>query len=162
MAEELVRSWPAAIPLLNRDLIMFQNSSAWRRMWVRIGVGIGAIVAAMLAIPGVAQADVTVQTGTAQGEIFSVVTLGVPDERRGVSTPQVRVSSAEIDPADETLDATSPAQSDNPPGWTLPLIVSGAALVLCLVSLVLAWHRGWRPSSAGEAASTPAREDVTV
>ena len=45
---------------------------------------------------------------------------------------------------------------------TLPLVVSGAALVLSLVAVVLAWRRGRRPAPAVEPASTPTREDANV
>jgi periplasmic copper chaperone A len=45
---------------------------------------------------------------------------------------------------------------------TLPLVVSGAALVLSLIAVVLARHRNRRPASAVDAAPAPTREDVSV
>ena len=64
--------------------------------------------------------------------------------------------------AGQDEQVTSGSQSDNGFGSTLPLVISGAALVLSLVAAVLAWRRGRRPSPAAEAASTPTREDVNV
>jgi uncharacterized protein YcnI len=273
----------AATPFLNRDLTMFQNSSASRRFLARIGLGIGAAVAATLAIPGTAQAHVTVQPGTAQGGGFSVVSFRVPNERDDASTTQVRVSLPEDQPigsvkttpisgwkittatrhpdtpiemfgekldtvvsevtwtatnggispgqfqdfdlslgqlpesgdlvfntlqtyssgekvnwneisadpsiepehpapiltitpsgADESSGAigdgsqasqdelASTAQGVGASAWTLPLVVSGAALLLSLVSIAMAWRRGWRPGAAAEAGSVRAREDVNL
>jgi uncharacterized protein YcnI len=52
--------------------------------------------------------------------------------------------------------------SDNASHWTLPLGVSGAALLVSVASALAAWRRGWRPASPAEAASSPNREDVNV
>jgi hypothetical protein len=57
---------------------------------------------------------------------------------------------------------TPAAQSDNGSESTLPLVLSGAAVGLSLVAVVLAWRRGRRPAQAVEAASVPSREDVNV
>jgi periplasmic copper chaperone A len=262
---------------------MLQNSSLRRRILTRGGVGIGATVAAILALPGLAQAHVTVQPGTAEGGGFSVVAFRVPNERDNASTTQLRVTlpqdqpigsvqttpvpgwkittktrqldkpiemfgeqlntvvsevtwtaigggirpgqfqdfnvslgqlpeSGELvfnalqtyssgekvnwnqvsaDPAVEpehpapiltitpapaegagTTDqagqagqdeqVTPAAQSNEGFDSTLPLVVSGAALVLSLVAVILAWRRGRRPGQAVEAASAPSREDANV
>lgn len=262
---------------------MLQNSSLRRRIATRVGIGIGAAVAAMLALPGLAQAHVTVQPGTAEGGGFSVVAFRVPNERDDVSTTQLKVTLPEdqpigsvqttpvpgwkittatrhldkpiemfgeqlntvvsevtwtatnggirpgqfqdfnlslgqlpesgklvfnalqtyssgekvnwnqvsADPSVEpehpaptltitpaaadgsgTTDQGSPAgpaqqvtpaaQSDTGVVVTLPLAVSGAALVLSLVALTLAWRRGRRPASAVETAPAPTREDANV
>jgi periplasmic copper chaperone A len=264
---------------------MFQNNSLRRRTLTRVGIGIGAAVAAMLALPGLAQAHVTVQPESVEGADFSVVSFRVPNERDDASTTQVKVtlptdqpigsvqttpvygwkittktrqldkpiemfgeqlntvvsevtwtatgdgirpgqfqdfnvslgqlpeagqlvfnalqtySSGEkvnwnqvsTDPAVEpehpapilTItpaaagggsgatdqggqagqdeQATSAAQSDEGSDSTLPLVVSGAALVLSLVAVVLAWRRGRgrQPAPAVEGTS-PSREDVNV
>jgi periplasmic copper chaperone A len=71
---------------------MFHNSSVRRRTLARVGIGIGATVAAILALPGIAQAHVTVQPGTAEGGGFSVVAFRVPNERDDASTTQLRVT----------------------------------------------------------------------
>ena len=57
---------------------------------------------------------------------------------------------------------TPAAQSDKGSDSTLPLVLSGAAVGLSLVAVVLAWRRGRRPAPAVEAASVPSREDVNV
>jgi uncharacterized protein YcnI len=71
---------------------MFKNGSSRRRMLTRVGAGIGATIAAILVLPGFAQAHVTVQPGAVQGGGFSVVAFRVPNERDDASTTQVRVS----------------------------------------------------------------------
>jgi uncharacterized protein YcnI len=81
----------------NRD-IMFQNSPLRHRIFARIGIAIGATAAAILAIPAIAQAHVTVQPGTAEGGGFSVVALRVPNERDDASTTQLRVTLPEDQP----------------------------------------------------------------
>ena len=257
---------------------MFQNSSLRRRILARVGVGIGATAAALLALPGIAQAHVTVQPGSAEGGGFSVVSFRVPNERDDASTTQLRVALPQDQPigsvqttpvpgwrittatrqldkpiemfgeqldtvvsevtwtatdggirpgqfqdfdlslgqlpesgklvfntlqtyssgekvnwnqvsADPSVEPEHPApiltiapvapdegaaptdtgsqdeqvasQSDTVWNSTLPLVVSGAALVLSLVALVLARRRNRRPAPA-EAASVPTREDVNV
>jgi uncharacterized protein YcnI len=96
----------------NRENIMFQNNSLRRRTLARVGTGIGATVAAILALPGVAQAHVTVQPGTAEGGGFSVVAFRVPNERDDASTTQVRVTL----PKDQPIGyvSTTPV-----PGWKI-------------------------------------------
>jgi uncharacterized protein YcnI len=286
MSAARVRLWPvaAATSFENRDIIMFQHSSVRRRILARVGIGIGATVAAILALPGIAQAHVTVQPGTVEGGGFSVVAFRVPNERDDASTTQLRVtlpkdqpigsvqttavpgwkvstatrhldkpiemfgeqldtvvsevtwtataggirpgqfqdfnlslgqlpesgdlvfntlqtySSGEkvnwnqvsADPSVEpehpapTLTITpaaagegsaatdkgtqtgqdeqvsSAAQSDNVPGSTLALILSGVALVLSVFAVVLAWRRSRRPAPPAEPASAATREDVNV
>jgi uncharacterized protein YcnI len=89
---------------------MFQNSSLRRRTLARVGIGIGATVAAILALPGIAQAHVTVQPGTAEGGGFSVVAFRVPNERDDASTTQVRVTL----PTDQPIGSV---QTTPVPGW---------------------------------------------
>jgi len=263
---------------------MFQNSSLRRRTLARVGIGIGATVAAILALPGIAQAHVSVQPGTAEGGGFSVVAFRVPNERDDASTTQVRVTLPKDQPigsvqttplpgwkittatrqldqpiemfgeqldtvvsevtwtataggirpgqfqdfdvslgqlpesgelvfnalqtyssgekvnwnevsADPSVEPEHPAptltitaaaaengsvsteqggqtgqneqvtlaaQSDNGFDSTLPLVLSGAAVGLSLVAVVLAWRRGQRPAHPVETASRPTREDVNV
>ena len=263
---------------------MFQHSSVRRRILARVGIGIGATVAAILALPGIAQAHVTVQPGTVEGGGFSVVAFRVPNERDDASTTQLRVTLPKDQPigsvqttpvpgwkvstatrhldkpiemfgeqldtvvsevtwtataggirpgqfqdfnlslgqlpesgdlvfntlqtyssgekvnwnqvsADPSVEPEHPApiltitpaaagegsaatdkgtqtgqdeqvssaaQSDNVPGSTLALILSGVALVLSVFAVVLAWRRSRRPASAAEPASAATREDVNV
>jgi periplasmic copper chaperone A len=91
---------------------MIKNSSLRRRMLARIGGGIAAAAVAMLALPGVAQAHVTVQPGTVEGGGFSVVTFRVPNERGDASTTHVRVTL----PADEPIGSV---QTTPVPGWKI-------------------------------------------
>ncbi len=263
---------------------MFQNSSLRRRALARIGIGIGATVAAILALPGIAQAHVTIQPGTAAGGSFSVVAFRVPNERDDASTTQLRVTLPKGQPigsvqttpvpgwkvttasrhldkpiemfgeqldtvvsevtwtatdggirpnqfqdfnlslgqlpesgelvfnalqtysngekvnwnqvaADPSVEPEHPApiltiapagvgegsaaadqgsqaaqneqvapaaQSENRSVSTLALILSGAALVLSVVTAVLAWRRGRRPVTAAAVSSTSTRDDVNV
>jgi uncharacterized protein YcnI len=267
---------------------MFQNSSLRRRTLARVGIGIGVVVAAILALPGLAQAHVTVQPGSAEGGGFSVVAFRVPNERDDASTTQVRVTLPKDQPigyvsttpvpgwkistvtrqldkpieifgeqldtvvsevswtataggirpgqfqdfdlslgplpesgemvfnalqtyssgekvnwnevsADPSVEpehpaptltitpaaaengsgstgqdsqaqdsqaqneqATPAAQSENGSDSALPLVLSGTAVGLSLVAVVLAWRRGRRPAQEVEAASTSTREDVNV
>jgi uncharacterized protein YcnI len=267
-----------------RVIIIFQNNFLRHRTLARIGIAIGATVAAFLSLPGVAEAHVTVQPGTAEGGGFSVVAFRVPNERDDASTTQLRVTlpkdqpigsvqttpvpgwkittatrhldtpiemfgeqldtvvsevtwtatddgirpgqfqdfnlslgqlpeSGELvfnalqtyssgekvnwnqvsadpsvepehpapiltimpaaaqagpGPTDQASQAsqdeqvTSVAQGNNGSDSTLALILSGAALVLSLVAVLLAWRRGRRPVPTVEAASSPTREDVNV
>jgi uncharacterized protein YcnI len=262
---------------------MFKNSSPRRRILARLAVGIGGAVAAILVLPGVAQAHVTVQPGTAEGGGFSVVAFRVPNERDDASTTQVRVTLPRDQPigsvqttlvpgwkittttrqldqpiemfgeqldtvvsevtwtataggirpgqfqdfdlslgqlpesgllvfnalqtysngekvnwnevsADPSVEPEHPAptltitpaagengsgstgqgsqgqdeqvtpaaQSDTGIDLTLPIVLSGAAVGLSLVAVVVAWRRGRHPAPAVEAASVPTREDVNV
>jgi uncharacterized protein YcnI len=91
---------------------MFQNSTLRRRILTRVGVGIGATVAAIVALPGVAQAHVTVQPGTAEGGGFSVVAFRVPNERDDASTTQLKVTL----PKDRPIGSV---QTTPVPGWKI-------------------------------------------
>jgi periplasmic copper chaperone A len=99
-------------PLKNRDIIMFHSSSLRRRRLARVGAGVGAALAAILMLPGVAQAHVTVQPGSAEGGGFSVVALRVPNERDDASTTQLRVTL----PKDQPLGSV---QTTPMPGWKI-------------------------------------------
>jgi periplasmic copper chaperone A len=101
----------AATSSKNRE-IMLQNSSLRRRILSRVGVGIGAAVAAMLALPAVASAHVTVQPGTVEGGGFSVVSFRVPNERDDASTTQLRVTL----PEDQPIGSV---QTTAVPGWKI-------------------------------------------
>jgi uncharacterized protein YcnI len=90
---------------------MFNNSSV-RRPLARVGAGIGAALAAILMLPGVAQAHVTVEPGSAEGGGFSVVAFRVPNERDDASTTQVRVTL----PKDQPLGSV---QTTPVPGWKI-------------------------------------------
>ena len=89
---------------------MFKTSSFRRRILAPIGVGIGATVAAILVLPGIAQAHVTVQPGTVEGGGFSVVAFRVPNERDNASTTQLRVTL----PHDQPFGSV---QTTPVPGW---------------------------------------------
>ena len=91
---------------------MIKNGSLPRRIIARLGVGIGATVAALLALPGIAQAHVTVQPGSAEGGGFTVVAFRVPNERDNASTMQVRVTLPEDQPIGSVQ--TTPV-----PGWKI-------------------------------------------
>jgi periplasmic copper chaperone A len=91
---------------------MIKNSSLRRRILARVGGGIAAAAAAMLALPSVAQAHVTVQPGTAEGGGFAVVAFRVPNERDDASTTQVRVTLPEDQPIGSVQ--TTPV-----PGWKI-------------------------------------------
>ncbi|HJY45675.1 MAG TPA: YcnI family protein [Propionibacteriaceae bacterium] len=91
---------------------MSQNRSLRRRILARVGVGIGATAAALLALPGVAQAHVTVQPGSAEGGGFSVISFRVPNERDDASTTQLRVTLPQDQPIGSVR--TTPV-----PGWRI-------------------------------------------
>jgi uncharacterized protein YcnI len=261
---------------------MFKNGSSRRRTLTRIGIGIGAAVAAILVLPGLAQAHVSVQPGTVQGGGFSVVAFRVPNERDDASTTQVRVTLPKDQPigsvqttqvrgwkvttasrqlekpiemfgeklnsvvsevtwtatsggirpgqfqdfqlslgqlpesgsmvfnavqtystgdkvnwnqisADPSVEPEHPApvltitpaangaapaeqagqpghdeqvrpaaQSNSASASTLPLAVSGVALIVSVIAAMLAWRAGRRPAPAVEPESEPTREDVNV
>jgi uncharacterized protein YcnI len=269
---------------MNRGTILFHHNSSQRGIVARVGVGIGVAVAAILTLPGIAQAHVTVQPSSAEGGGFSVVAFRVPNERDDASTTQLRVTLPKDQPIGSVQTASVPgwkittatrhldqpiemvgkqldtvvsevtwtatdggirpgqfqdfalslgqlpesgelvfntlqtyssgekvnwnqvstdpsvepehpapilsitpaaaeqgsaptdngsasgqdeqvpssAQSDSVFDSTLPLVVSGAALALSVVALVLAWRGGRRPPPAAEAASLSTREDVNV
>ena len=107
---------------------MFRNSSLRRRAHARVGIGIGATVAAILALPAVAQAHVTVQPGTAEGGGFSVVAFRVPNERDDASTTQLRVTLPKINRSDRSRRHRCPG------GRSAPLIVSSTSPLRCSAS----------------------------
>src|SRR5687768_3630695 len=76
---------------------------------------LGGMVAAtvgVVALPGIAQAHVSVQPGEVEGGGFSVVSFRVPNERDDASTTKVQV----VLPEDQPLGSvrTTPI-----PGWTI-------------------------------------------
>jgi uncharacterized protein YcnI len=77
---------------------LFHSNSSQRGIIARVGIGIGIAFSAILALPGLAQAHVTVQPKTAEGGGFSVVALRVPNERDDASTTQVRVTLPQDQP----------------------------------------------------------------
>ena len=91
---------------------MFKTSFFKRRILAHIGVGIGATIAAILVLPGIAQAHVTVQPGTVHGGGFSVVAFRVPNERDDASTTQLRV----ILPQDQPIGSV---QTTPVSGWKI-------------------------------------------
>jgi uncharacterized protein YcnI len=91
---------------------MFQNSSSRRGICARLGIGIGAAVIALLAMPGLAQAHVTVQPGSAEGGSFSVIAFRVPNEQDGARTTQLQV----ILPEDQPIGSV---QTTPIPGWKI-------------------------------------------
>ena len=91
---------------------MLQNSSLRRRILARVGISIGAAVAAMLALPAVASAHITVQPETVEGGGFSVVSFRVPNERDDASTTQLRVTL----PEDQPIGSV---QTTAVPGWKI-------------------------------------------
>ena len=93
---------------------MFDNSKVLRRRAARIGLGVTAGLALALALPGVAQAHVTVQ-GDAEGGGFSVVAFRVPNERDDASTTQLRV----ILPKDHPIGSV---QTTPLPGWKVTTV----------------------------------------
>ena len=91
---------------------MLQNRSSRRRILSRVGIGIGGAVAAMLALPAMASAHVTVQPGTVEGGGFSVVSFRVPNERDDANTTQLRVTL----PEDQPIGSV---QTTAVPGWKI-------------------------------------------
>jgi uncharacterized protein YcnI len=88
------------------------HSSSLRRTSTRVVLGAGVVVAATMALPGAAQAHVTVQPGTAEGGGFSVVAFRVPNERDNASTTKLRV----VLPADHPIGSV---QTTPVPGWSV-------------------------------------------
>jgi periplasmic copper chaperone A len=78
----------------------------------RLGLGLGAAVVLTIALPGVAQAHVTVQPGSTEGGGFSVIAFRVPNERDDASTTRLRVVLPEGQPIGSVQ--TTPV-----PGWTI-------------------------------------------
>lgn len=96
----------------NRDSIMFQSSSSRRGIYARLGIALGAAVIAVLAMPGLAQAHVTVQPGSAEGGSFSVIAFRVPNEQQEARTTQLQV----ILPEDQPIGSV---QTTPVPGWKI-------------------------------------------
>jgi periplasmic copper chaperone A len=94
---------------------LFRHNSSQRGIFARVGVGIGVTVAAILAVPGIAQAHVTVQPGSAEGGGFSVVSFRVPNERDDASTTQLRVTL----PKDQPIGSV---QTTPVPGWKITTV----------------------------------------
>src|SRR6187397_2699047 len=88
---------------------MLNNTNVLRRTAARIGLGVTAGLALALALPGAAQAHVSVQ-GEAKGGGFSVVAFRVPNERDDASTTRLRV----ILPRDHPIGSV---QTTAVPGW---------------------------------------------
>jgi len=88
------------------------RTSSLRRTSTRLVLGAGAVAAATVALPGAAQAHVTVQPGTAEGGGFSVVAFRVPNERDDASTTKLRV----VLPADHPIGSV---QTTPVPGWSV-------------------------------------------
>jgi MYXO-CTERM domain-containing protein len=88
------------------------HASSLRRTTTRLVLGTSAVVAATVALPGAAQAHVTVQPGTAEGGSFSVVAFRVPNERDDASTTKLRV----VLPADHPIGSV---QTTPVPGWSV-------------------------------------------
>jgi periplasmic copper chaperone A len=106
--------WPHQVAATPEEAshILVNNNSSQRGILARAGLGIGAAIAALLALPGLAQAHVTVQPGTAEGGGFSVVAFRVPNERDDASTTQLRVTLPEDQPIGSVQ--TTPV-----PGWKI-------------------------------------------
>lgn len=81
------------------------------RNWaMRVAGALTAAAAAVLVLPEVASAHVTVQPGTAEGGGFTVVAFRVPNERDDANTTRVRVTLPEDQPIGSVR--TTPV-----PGW---------------------------------------------
>ncbi|MCW2822343.1 MAG: hypothetical protein JWQ67_522 [Marmoricola sp.] len=95
---------------------MFQStptsSTSPFRVLVRIGTGLGAGLAATIALPGVAAAHVTVQPDAAEAGSFSVVAFRVPSERDDAHTTRLRV----VLPDDHPIGSV---QTTPVPGWSV-------------------------------------------
>jgi periplasmic copper chaperone A len=87
------------------------SKSTTRRAGKLAAVGSAAIVATV-ALPGIAQAHVTVQPGTTEGGEFTAVAFRVPNERDDASTTKIQV----VLPADQPIGSvqTRPMQ-----GWKI-------------------------------------------
>lgn len=84
-------------------------TSSWPRRMLATAV---AIAAAMLVVPSVALAHVTVQPESVEGGSFAVVAFRVPNERDNASTTKVRVLLPEEQPVGSVR--TTPV-----PGWEI-------------------------------------------
>lgn len=86
--------------------------AALRRPLTRFGIGAGAAFAVLLALPGVAQAHVSIQPGTTEGGGFSVIAFRVPNERDDASTTRLQVTL----PEDQPIGSV---QTTAIPGWRI-------------------------------------------
>lgn len=91
---------------------MFQNTRPLRRTATRVAIGAGALAAALVAVPGVAQAHVSVQPGSTEGGGFSVVAFRVPNERDDASTTRLQVDLPKGQPIGSV-------QTTPMPGWAV-------------------------------------------
>ena len=89
---------------------MSHTNSPRRRAAARLGLGTVTALAIGLALPGAAQAHVTVQPGAAEGGGFSVISFRVPNERDDASSTRLRVTL----PEDQPLGSV---QTTPVPGW---------------------------------------------
>lgn len=87
-----------------------QTISPSRRRLIRICLGLGATAVATVALPGAAQAHVSVQPGTTEGGDFSVIAFRVPNERDDARTTRLRVTLPNNQPIGSVQ--TTPL-----PGW---------------------------------------------
>ena len=88
------------------------RTSSLRRTSTRLLLGASAVVAAAVALPGAAQAHVSIQPGTAEGGSFSVVAFRVPNERDDASTTRLSV----VLPTDHPIGSV---QTTPLPGWSV-------------------------------------------
>jgi uncharacterized protein YcnI len=88
------------------------RTSSRRRTSTRLALGASAVVVAAVALPGTAQAHVTVQPGSAEGGSFSVVAFRVPNERDDASTTRLRV----VLPTSRPIGSV---QTTPVPGWSV-------------------------------------------
>src|SRR4051795_12050672 len=88
---------------------MFRKTAGRRAGQLAAG---SAAIVATIAFPGIAQAHVTVQPGTAEGGSFSAVAFRVPNERDDASTTRIQV----LLPTDQPIGSvqTRPMQ-----GWKI-------------------------------------------
>src|SRR4051794_1183066 len=68
-----------------------RNASVWSRRSAKLAVTSTAAVVATLALPGIAQAHVSVQPETANGGDFTAVAFRVPNESDNASTTKLQV-----------------------------------------------------------------------
>jgi uncharacterized protein YcnI len=90
---------------------MFQKSrGALRRNAIRVGAGVGVVIAATLALPGIASAHVSIQPGTVEGGEGAVIAVRVPNERDDASTTSLKL----VLPVETPLGSVRTTEM---PGW---------------------------------------------
>ena len=89
---------------------MSHTNGSLRHAAARLGLGTVTALAIGLALPGAAQAHVTVQPGEAEGGGFSVISFRVPNERDDARSTRLRVTL----PEDQPLGSV---QTTPVPGW---------------------------------------------